>query len=219
MMVAYPVLRHAAAGRVAFDLMLTLVFLATFVAVFRPRGFRLVTVAFGLPAVVGVWTGYVVPGLPVHATEMALHLTAAAFLAFAISVILRSIYMEQSVSKDGVYGAFCGYLLLGVTFGHVYCFIETSQPGSFVAAGNLEAQLADHAEQRFVLTYFSFLTLTTVGYGDVVPATGVTRSVAVVQAVTGQFYLAVLVAELIGRRVSEAIAERSRPRHEPAGKP
>jgi len=210
MMVAYPALRHALAGRVVFDLMLTAVFLATFVAVFRPRGVRLVSVVFGLPALLGVWTGYVLPGLPLRATEMALHATAGAFLAFAVSVILRSIYLEESVSKDGVYGAFCGYLLLGVAFGHVYCFVETALPGSFYGAGNLQAQLDDHTEQRFALTYFSFLTLTTVGYGDVVPATGVTRSLAVVQAIMGQFYLAVLVAELIGRRVSEAITERTR---------
>lgn len=212
LMVAYPALQHAMAGRVAFDLLLTMLFVATLVTVIRSKGARLVSVLVGLPALFGVWTGYVVSGLPVQATEIALHLTAGLFLAFAVSVILRSIFAEGSVSKDGVYGAFCGYLLIGLAFGHVYCLLETAQPGSFRGDGNLGAQLADLTTQRFALTYLSFLTLTTVGYGDIVPATAVARSVTVVQAITGQFFLAVLVAELIGRRVSEAIANRQQPK-------
>jgi len=60
------------------------------------------------------------------------------------------------------------------------------------------------AEVHFQLSYFSFITLTTVGYGDITPTGNPVRSPSVAEAVTGQFYLAVLVAELIGKRVAQA---------------
>jgi hypothetical protein len=61
---------------------------------------------------------------------------------------------------------------------------------------------------HFQLTYFSFVTLTTVGYGDITPAREGPRGLAVVEAMVGQFYVAVLLGELIGKRVSHALEDR-----------
>jgi hypothetical protein len=68
---------------------------------------------------------------------------------------------------------------------------------------DLMVQMADQDERRSLLTYFSFMTLTTVGYGDVIPATQPARVLAALEAVTGQFYIAVVMAELIGLKVSQ----------------
>jgi hypothetical protein len=80
--------------------------------------------------------------------------------------------------------------------------VELISPGSFRGPAELASQLADPAQRRLVLNYFSFVTLTTVGYGDIVPASPPARSLACVEAVVGQFYLAVLVAGLVGISVS-----------------
>jgi hypothetical protein len=73
-------------------------------------------------------------------------------------------------------------------------------PGSF--GGLPPAAGGPHA--HFLLTYFSFVTLTTVGYGDITPAGDTARALAMIEAVAGQFYLAVLIAELVGKRLAQA---------------
>jgi hypothetical protein len=108
------------------------------------------------------------------------------------------------VSADSVYGAFCDYLLVGLAFGHLHCLVEVAAPGSYRGAGALAAQLQDPARQRYLLTYFSLTTLTSLGYGDILPASDPSRGLAVVEAVLGQFYVAVLIAELVGKKGAQA---------------
>lgn len=108
------------------------------------------------------------------------------------------------MTSDTVCGALCGYVLVGVLFGHIYCAIESLLPGSFHGNGPVVEGLRDERSQHLLLTYFSLATLTTVAYGDIMPARGAARGLSVVEAVTGQFYLAVLIAELIGKRVSRS---------------
>jgi voltage-gated potassium channel Kch len=66
-------------------------------------------------------------------------------------------------------------------------------------------------DRYFLLAYFSLVTLATVGYGDITPATELARSLAVVEAIVGQFYIAVLIADLIGKKLSQAVAHPSTP--------
>jgi hypothetical protein len=66
-------------------------------------------------------------------------------------------------------------------------------------------QLQEDDRDHLMLTYFSFVTLTSVGYGDITPGSRTVRSLAVLEAIIGQFYIAVLIGELIGKRVSQAV--------------
>ena len=102
------------------------------------------------------------------------------------------------------------YLLLGLGFAHLYCILKAAVPGSFRASDEILAQIRDEGRVHFQLTYFSFVTLTTVGYGDIAPAQEGARGLAVVEAMLGQFYMAVLLGELIGKRVSQVLSERRR---------
>jgi hypothetical protein len=95
-----------------------------------------------------------------------------------------------------------------VLFGHGYSLVEALAPGSF-RGGDFVTGPPDPGRVHLTLTYFSFVTLTTVGYGDVAPAAGLARGLANVEAIVGQFYLAVLVADLIGKRVAQALSERA----------
>jgi voltage-gated potassium channel len=126
------------------------------------------------------------------------------------TVILEAVGQLAQVTADAVAGALCGYLLIGAGFGHAYALIEVLAPGSFVGTA-LSADPRDPGRTHAVLTYFSVSTLTTVGYGDVTPASGVTRGLANVEAIVGQFYLAVVIADLIGKRVARQLAAPPRP--------
>jgi hypothetical protein len=81
-----------------------------------------------------------------------------------------------------------------------YSMIETFQPGSFQISQSL--RISGEQPQLYVLTYFSFVTLTTVGYGDVVPNSPTTCTFAWIEAITGQFYLAIIVAGLVSMLVT-----------------
>lgn len=202
LLVAYPVLRGPAGSPVLAGSLLTAVFLAGGWVALAERRLRLVAVVLGGPAVVGAWTGYALPDRHGPAVAAFFHLTAAAFQAFVIVVVLRGVYRERAVSADVIAAALCAYLLLGAAFGHVYCLVNAAVPGAFAG---LEPGAGEH-HTHFRLTYFSYVTLTTVGYGDVTPAADTARSLALVEAVAGQFYLAVLVADLVGKRVSQAFS-------------
>jgi hypothetical protein len=208
LLVVHPVLGGAFGTRLLFDALFTIVYLTGILAVFTKGPVRLLGLLLGIPTVVGAWTGYAFPGLPRLPLALSFHVVAALFLGFTAATILRSIYREESVSADSIYGAFCGYLLVALAFGHLYCLIETTTPESFAGAKGHIPQLQAEDRQHFLLTYFSLCTLTTVGYGDITPAKEAARALAVLEAVLGQFYIAVLIGELIGIRVSQAVSGR-----------
>jgi hypothetical protein len=99
---------------------------------------------------------------------------------------------------DSVFGSICGYLLLGMAWGVLYSMLDTVWPGSFEVERRLAEQVHANDSRIHLFTYYSFITLTTVGYGDVTPLSTPARTCAWLEALTGQFYLAVLVAGLVG---------------------
>jgi hypothetical protein len=207
LLAVYPVLHDAGVGRVFYDVLVTLVLAAAFFSVFPAGRLRLAALLLGLPTLVGLWTGYAVPGAFRAPWAVALHGLAALFLTFAVGVLMHRVYRAERVTADSVYAACCGYLLLAVFFGHVYCMMEWCRPGSFRAGPpDLAEALRLQDRLHFVLTYFSLITLTTLGYGDIVPASAGARGLAALEGLLGQLYIAVLLAELIGKRVAQALS-------------
>lgn len=208
LLIAYPVLWKAFSTRLLLDILVTIVFLGAFFVLFSEVRLRVPALVLGLLTMLGVWTDYFLPGLPRLPLTIAFHLIAALFFGFTVAMILRVVHKEASVSADAIYGAFCGYVLVGLAFGHLFYVIEALDPGSFHVSEDVSTRLPGADQKRFLLTYFSFVTLTTVGFGDVVPKTGGARSLAVLEAIIGQFYIAVLIGELIGKRVSQVLSRQ-----------
>jgi hypothetical protein len=209
LLIVHPLLRSAFSTRILLDVLLTIVFLAAFLTLFSQKRFRSLAVVLAAPTLVGAWIHYVLPGLPRLPLLVSFHLVAALFFGLTVATILRTIHEEERVSLDAIYGAFCGYVLVGLAFGHLYCLTEALNPGSFQVDQELSTRLPVDDRQYFIFVYFSLVTLTTVGYGDITPGSGTARSLAVVEAIIGQFYIAVLIGELIGKRVSQAMSDQS----------
>ena len=112
--------------------------------------------------------------------------------AFAVATSVRYALKQDDVGREHLYAALSAYLLVGVLFAELYLALERTFPGSLGPAGAGPVPFPSDAAM-----YFSFVTLATLGYGDIVPQTGLLRGVAVVEAVTGQLYIAVLVASLM----------------------
>jgi hypothetical protein len=122
---------------------------------------------------------------------------ASALALVAAACAIRFAMRTQVINAEQIYAALSAYLLAGLFFGLLHWAIALAWPGSFGEAG------AD-APAEFSLStaiYFSFVTLATLGYGDVVPRTEVARGVAVLEAVGGQLYIAVTVARLVGAQL------------------
>jgi hypothetical protein len=116
---------------------------------------------------------------------------------------LRAIFVKQA-SGDAVFGAVVGYLLLGIIWSLLYSAVETAFPGSFAMPASGGTDGVPVRLDGGTLSYYSFITLATVGYGDVIPTTPLARTLAWTEAITGQFYLAILVAGLVGFKVTQA---------------
>jgi voltage-gated potassium channel Kch len=192
LILGYPFFVGTARQTQLFRMMAVLVFSASLYA-FLGRG-RLTVVAFvlGVPAVVihvANVLGYFVR-LETLATALGL-----LFLAFVTSVFIIGIVSLPAVSVDTLAGAVSAYLLVGITYGLAYGLVEQLHPGSF----------RDTVEPRHVISssefmFFSFVTLTTVGYGDIVPWGPHARALAILEGVTGIMYPAVLIGRLVGLR-------------------
>jgi voltage-gated potassium channel Kch len=94
----------------------------------------------------------------------------------------------------------CVYLLIGLAWSYAFTLLHTFSPTSF--EGIADATTAAHAT-AFQFIYYSFVTLTTLGYGEITPASPVAQTLAYLEAVTGQFYLTILVAALVGMLLSK----------------
>ena len=113
---------------------------------------------------------------------------------------LRFVLRAPAITLEHLYAALSAYLLVGVFLGVLYWGLEEAWPGSLVVSG------ADSSNPFSLANgiYFSFITLATVGYGDMVPGSDVVRGLAVVEAIAGQFYLAVMIARLMSLYVRDA---------------
>jgi len=136
------------------------------------------------------------------------HLWEVAFFVYAIAVLTRHLFRAKRVCFDTMCAAVCTYLLLGILWSMLYSTLDIMHPGSFAF---LPAEVAEPDRLRFddertvYAMYYSFVTLTTLGYGDIVPSSPMARMLAVLEALTGQLFLAVLVARLVGMTISQAI--------------
>jgi hypothetical protein len=116
-----------------------------------------------------------------------------------ILIIRRIVLKTERITADTINGAICVYLLLGLGWSHAYALLDAIEPGSFTTSAESVAT-AGHAFEGFI--GYSFVTLTTLGYGNVVPLTPRGESLAIAEAITGQLYVAVLLARFVAMEIA-----------------
>jgi hypothetical protein len=209
LMVLDPLMAGLHPGRKLFDFLFCMVLLATVFAVSQhPRPF-LAAVVLAVPTMVITWTvyGFSPSSSAGAAIIVARHLASMLFLGFTAGVILYDVLLGESISADKICGAICAYLLIGLAWGLLYSLCDHIYDDAFsmdpalVAAEVLDAQGEPPVS---VYVYYSFTTLTTLGYGDMSPIPTPVRTFAWLEAVVGQLYIAVLVARLVGLHIAES---------------
>jgi hypothetical protein len=187
----------------------TVVNLGVFLVVFEQRWER--WLAFFLVAPV-LASGIVHEALSNWARFAAIvyHGFAVVFFGFAVVVILKRIFQQETIRTDAVIGALCGYLLAAVAWANAYALVYLLRPGSFRVADVIAWRLGDWHLQRFLFGYFSVTTLTSLGFSDITPIGPLAVSLSWLEVVFGQFYIAVVVAQLVGLRLAESIRRERR---------
>lgn len=124
---------------------------------------------------------------------------ATLFWAYIAVSMLKFVLHQKVITTELIYGALAIYFIFGLAWASIYQFLEIMHPGSFSLPDS------ETSNQTFIFQtwYFSMVTLTTLGYGDIAPATMSARVFVVLEAILGQFYLAVLVASLIGKGIAQ----------------
>jgi voltage-gated potassium channel len=188
--------------------------LGTVVSVSKRRAWIPFALLLALPAA-GLW--FVGAVRDSGAVDVIRHLLLIAFLGYVIGVMLGAIFESRQVTYNTVCASLCIYLLLGLVWALAYTVVGVLDPAAFtctVDAAKHPAWMRVGRGETAVL-YFSFSTLTTLGYGDIVPTSPISRMLASVEAITGQLYLAVLVARLVGMHIVYSMARDQARGHEP----
>jgi len=179
--------------RLFMEVFFSIIFIATIYAVSPKRLHVIIAAILLIPALLAVWT----PDIPRHNILLTIgYLCGLIVLAFAIISILKYLFAEETVTRQTISAAVAVYLLIALMWTFIYRLIENLYPGSFaVAHDNL------HTAENIYL-YFSLVTITTLGYGDITPIGSQAIALSVLEAITGQIYLVVVVAWFVGLYVS-----------------
>jgi hypothetical protein len=180
----------------------------------------LTSIAFTTTLIVSIWSlidsrkwfiiGVALAVLSVIVTTVDFFLTAIDLQLFSMSLALtfcimsfiftmRIIIRGTEMNLNRMIGGICAYLLLGIALGLLNMFIYRLLPGSYTGISDPPTSLAG-----MDMIYYSFVTITTLGYGDISPVRPLARAVAYITAVAGQFYIAILVGMMVGAYMKQS---------------
>src|SRR5437773_9859644 len=189
--VAAPFVEEIKGGDLVVSLLLSLVLLSGVFAVADRKRVLVIALVLAMPAVAGRWINHFRPDL----VPPAFFLTAALIMtAFIVANLLRFVLRAPSVSVEVLCASISAYLMLGLMWTMAYWLVDQLTPGG---AFSFNTNAGTRSMNGFNGFYFSFVTLSTVGYGDITPVSRIARWLAAMEAMTGLLYVAVLIARLV----------------------
>jgi len=201
--VATPFIDSLPYGDLIGAALLTLVLLSAVLVVGTNRRERVIAVVLVIPAIVGKWVNHLWP----DAMPTAFFLIAGVlFVAFVVVTLFHFILTAPQINSEVLSAAASNYLMIGILWTFAYLLLADLQPDSFVFPVGLASQ---RLMDSFNALYFSFVTLSTLGFGDIVPVSKVARMLSIVEAMTGMFYVTFLIARLVALYSAEGIRKRS----------
>ena len=199
--VAGPLVSESTAGILLLDVLLFGVLIFSAYSVSNNRKVLIIAILLALPTT-AFWLGARVSNSALLAF-IGLFFSALFFL-YIVGVLLRQILKSEQVDADTLYGAVTAYLLIGVTWAFFYAMVSMIVPDAFTFGPLTTYVEADpmFGDFRFFV-YYSLVTLSTLGYGDITPLAPMARTLASLEAVLGQLYIAVAVAALVGTHIAQ----------------
>jgi len=194
LLVLTPFLDEFVQTRILMDVFLTAIFIFIIYSIRLKRSQAIIAFVLVLPLIVATWSTYFVE---IKTLSLLTRIFGVLFFAYAAINILRIVAKSEEVTSETIFAAIVAYLLIALMWAFLYMILERVSPGSF----SFPEKGFRGESMRF--EYFSFITITTLGYGDITPVTDKATALALIEAVVGQIYLVVLVAWLVGMHVSQ----------------
>ncbi len=123
------------------------------------------------------------------------------FFLFVAYEVFHQIYKSPKVNVGIIYGLFCGLIILGILGALIFTIIEQTSPGSFSNLSQGPGKVND-------LVYFSFITLLTIGFGDIIPLSSIAQRLTMLFGIVGHFYTVVVIALVIGKYLANSMVEK-----------
>jgi hypothetical protein len=186
-----PFVEEIEGGELIVSALFSLVLLAGVVAVADSKRVLVIAIVLAIPAIAGRWINHFRPDL----IPPAVFLVAGLILiAFVVGNLLRFVLRAPSVTTEVLCASISAYLMLGLMWTMAYWLVDQLTPGGAFAFNTITGK---QSMKGFNAFYFSFITLSTVGYGDITPVSRIARWLAATEAMTGLLYVAVLIARLV----------------------
>ena len=192
-------------ARVIVAILFGATLLAAVFTVARGRVTQVIAVLLGIPAIILQGLNVLLQG---ERVVIPTHLFALVFLGYTVCILLGYLFSADRVNVNTLCASLCVYLLLGILWAIGYSLLDILAPSSFSLsfdAGEEGSIIRFGGKNSVYPLYYSFVTMTTLGYGDITPASPMARMLAAIEAVIGQVYLAVLVARLVGLQISQSV--------------
>ena len=203
LVILFPILKGLSFQAVILNSVFTFILIAIVYGIREKRWIIYIGLVFGVPWLVVVW-------INLRLNLLVLRIISAILMTFLFSytlvILVRHIIEAKKISADLLFGAGCIYMLIGFAWSGVCITIELIRPSSFL---QITAEGYKPVGHSFDLVYYSFITLTTLGYGDITPQLPLTRSFAILEAITGVLFMGILIGTLVGIFV----AHRARAHH------
>jgi hypothetical protein len=179
-------------GPVVTSVMMTAVLIAATLSLGHHRSTILVAAFLVVPTLIARWSIHIWPNA---VPPELFSISGMLFVAFAAYHILHFVIRADEVNTDVLCAGICGYLFIGVFWSFAYRLVAGIDPHAFSFA--IPPPQTQRPMQGFTAIYFSFITLSTVGYGDIIPVAPAARMLAMIEAMLGTFYVAVMIARLV----------------------
>ena len=198
LMLAVPVFLPPGLVAISWPTLFTLLALAALVTVAEERRTLVIGIALAAPAILLSWIRLIIgPAEPFIAVQV----FGVLFLLYLAGTLLLHILHTTRVTTEALFAVASVYLLFALIWAMAYGIIETLDPAAFSVPGGGDGPgwlSGETGKNDGHLTYFSFVTLTTLGYGDISPASDLARLLAMMEAMLGQLFLVIVVARLVG---------------------
>jgi hypothetical protein len=186
-----PFVEEIEGGELIVSGLFSLVLLAGVVAVADRKRVLVIAIILAIPAIAGRWINHFRPDLVPSPVFLVAGLV---LIIFVVGNLLRFVLRAPSVNTQVLCASISAYLLLGLMWTIAYWLVDQLTPGG---AFSFNTNAGTHSMNGFTGFYFSFITLSTVGYGDITPVSRMARWLAAMEAMTGLLYVAVLIARLV----------------------
>ncbi len=180
-------------------ILFALLMIACLYLVATEKKYLTIGLVLAVPALITHWSFGLLPETARLTINSVLQI---AFLSYVCGHIYTYLFTARKIVSDVIFAALCLYFLLGIVWTFAYFLIEINSPGAISLVSELGSAATNPRDLLRDILYFSFVTITTLGYGDITPVSRLAQSLAIIQAFVGQIYIAIVIARLVAMQLA-----------------